>query len=295
MRTVAAALTRWQTARAVRSLSASVEVAVAATIMPVLGACRERRKVFYSTDDFGAGASLMGVPESWSKRREASAVADADIVIAVSAHLASTLRRRLGVDAVVIENGVDDALFAGTDDAPLPLDVSLPTPIAGFVGHLSNRIDLRMLEAVAETGASILLVGPKQHTFEIERIHRLLARPNVAWVGAKPFGDLPSYLRVMQVGLLPYEDTAFNRSSFPLKVLEYLAAGRAAVSTDLPAVRALGDTVRIAGTPAEFADLVTQALAEPADPDAIAKRSAVAKEHSWDAAATRFAEVIGLT
>jgi teichuronic acid biosynthesis glycosyltransferase TuaH len=31
---------------------------------------------------------------------------------------------------------------------------------------------------------------------------------------------LPGYLRMMDVGLVPYRDSPFNRGSFPLKTLE---------------------------------------------------------------------------
>ena len=53
----------------------------------------------------------------------------------------------------------------------------------------------------------------------------------------RQFQELPSYLRVIDVGLTPYSQSDFNRASFPLKTLEYLAAGRPVVASDLPANR----------------------------------------------------------
>ena len=57
----------------------------------------------------------------------------------------------------------------------------------------------------------------------------LLARPNVQWVGAAPFERLPTYMRAIDVGIVPYADSAFNQE-LPLKTLEYLAAGRPTVA-----------------------------------------------------------------
>ncbi len=264
MRPLTDFLTRRAIHRAVTSLGGDVAVTVAATILPVFGAAGERRRVFYATDDFAAGARLMGLDDRWVRRREQAARRDADTVIVVSEHLAEKWRTD-GVEPVVVENGVDDKLFAGTDTAPLPDDVMLADPIVGFVGHLSDRIDLGLLEAVAGRGCSLLLVGPRQLSFELARVEQLLSRPNVQWVGAKPFLELPSYVRRMAVGVLPYADTEFNRSSFPLKVLEYLAAGRPAVTTDLPAVRGLGEAVVIASGPQAFADAVMAAIQVPGD------------------------------
>jgi teichuronic acid biosynthesis glycosyltransferase TuaH len=295
LRAVTGALVRRETARAVRSLNATVEVVVAATLISAFGCCGERRRVFYATDDFPAGASLMGVPDRWARDQEAAALARADVTIAVSDHLASVLRRRGASQPLVVENGVDDRLFATSDSAPLPLDVGLSPPIAGFVGHLSDRIDLAMLEEVAKRGHSLLLVGPRSPLFELDRIERLLGMPNVQWVGPKPFETLPTYLRVMHAGLLPYTNSEFNRSSFPLKVLEYLAAGRPAVVSDLPAVRNLGSPVRVARTPESFADAVGDVLARPRDPTEADEGRAIARDRSWDVAARRFAELIGAT
>jgi teichuronic acid biosynthesis glycosyltransferase TuaH len=286
-------LTRRIVRRAVASLSDDVAVTVAATILPVFGAAGERRKVFYATDDFAAGAELMGLDTTWVRRRERAARRDADTVVVVSEHLADKWREDL-VAPVVVENGVDDALFREVDGAPWPSDVSLSAPVVGFVGHLSDRIDLALLEAVAARGCSLLLVGPRQLSFELLRVEQLLDRPNVQWVGPKPFADLPSYLRTMTVGVLPYVDSEFNRSSSPLKVLEYLAAGRPAVATDLPAIRRLGDVVRVATAPDAFADAVEAALAAPGDAADADARRAVAATRSWDAAAARFAAAIGI-
>ena len=296
MRRVTERTVRLLTRRALRLLDPEpdVAVAVAATPASVLGHSGERLQVLYATDDFRVGGALMGIPDRWLERQEREGLFQADVVVCVSDHLAGELAGRGARRTVVIENGVDDALFARSDEAPLPDDVPLAAPVAGFVGHLSDRIDLPMLEATAATGCSLLLVGPRQGTFEIARMEALLRRPNVCWVGAKPFEALPSYLRLIDVGLLPYTTSEFNRASFPLKVLEYLAAGRPAVCSDLPAVRTLGPVVTVASTPDAFAGAVTRELARPRDEAAVAERRAAARARSWDRAAERFATVLGL-
>ena len=214
--------------------------------------------------------------------------------MSISEELAARYRER-GVASVVIPNGCDDVLFAGTDAAPLPDDVRLPPPIAGFVGHLAERIDVALLEAVAERGHSLLLVGPRSR----------MSSSCGAWSGCSavrtssgwdrsPSAQLPSYLRVMDVGLVPYADSAFNRASFPLKTLEYLAAGRAVVATDLPAMRWL-DTDLIGGPRTRGLRRCGRARAgAERTPALVAARRAFAARHGWDRRAAEFAEAIGL-
>lgn len=294
MKTLTLLLVRRALRRAVRALDGTVRATVVASLEPLLDAAPGGRKVLYGTDDFVAGAELMGIASSRLRRNEARRLAEADIIIACSPALARKWSSG-GRRPVVVPNGVDETLFRATDAAPMPTDVDLPRPIAGFIGHLSDRIDLRYLEAVAERGHSLLLVGPRQLTFALDRMQGLLERPNVRWVGAKPFASLPSYLRTIDVGLVPYTDSEFNRNSFPLKTLEYLAGGRAAVSTDLPAVRWLDtDLITVEQEPKAFADAVAWALAQPRTPDLIAQRQDVAARHSWSQRAEEFAGALGL-
>ena len=55
-------------------------------------------------------------------------------------------------------------------------DIALPRPIAGFMGHIGGRIDLRLLAAVAGTGCSLLLIGPRHPRFDASALDGLLAR-----------------------------------------------------------------------------------------------------------------------
>ncbi|MFI5496967.1 glycosyltransferase [Actinoplanes sp. NPDC051859] len=253
-----------------------------------------RRRIFYVTDDLVAGAGMVGLQRDWLLREEAASLRQADAVAVVSEAIQQRYARA-GIHAEFVANGCRPDVYAAVDDAPPPPDVSLPGPIAGLVGHVNDRIDLALLEAVADTGASLLIVGPVAPGYDTARFEALHSRPNVCWTGPKPYADLPSYLRLIDVGLTPYADNAFNRASFPLKTLEYLAAGRGVVATPLPAVTWLGtDLVSIASTPADFAARVREALAVPRTVALAARRQAFTREHSWDRRAQQIAQLLGI-
>jgi teichuronic acid biosynthesis glycosyltransferase TuaH len=297
-RPVLRSVSAWQYRRAikrwVRKLNVGTQAMIVASLSEVFDAVPVTRKILYGTDDFVAGAALMGMDRDWLEHLEGRQLAGADIVVAVSTVLEDRWTK-MGADVVLVPNGCEASHFADVDAAPLPSDVRLPRPIVGFVGHMSERIDVSLLEAVAGTGTSLLLVGPRQPTFEIERMARLLSRPNVQWVGEKPFAELPSYLRVIDVGLTPYGDTAFNRASFPLKTLEYLAAGRAAVVTALPSAVWL-DTglIDVASTPEDFAAAAVEAAARPGSEDVKRERQEFAARHTWASRAESIAGLIGV-
>lgn len=240
------------------------------------------RKVLYGTDDYVAGAALMGQDVRALEREEREEIADADLVIAVSPALADRWRGMGAREVVMVPNGVRAEVYDGIADATPAPDVDLPHPVAGVVGHLSDRIDVSVLERLVDAGISVLLVGPRDPRWEPERVDALIARDSVAWVGRKPHDALPGYLRHVDVGVTPYHDTPFNRASFPLKTLEYLAAGLPSVSTDLPAARWLDtELVRLVDNPAGFAAAVHAEAARARDPELVAARKAFARRHTW--------------
>lgn len=288
-----------QARRAVRGavdrLGGDVHALIVASLSDLLDIVPARHRVFFGTDDYVAGAALMGTDPVWLAEREQVQLTKASTVVAISPALREKwLPRR--PDVHLIPNGCMAAAFASAVSAPRPADVALDGPIAGFVGHLSERIDLSMLEAVADTGTSLLLVGPRQPTFELAKVDALLARPNVQWVGPKLFAELPAYLGAIDVGLTPYTHSDFNHASFPLKTLEYLAAGRGAVVSDLPAHRWL-DTphITIADDPASFAAAAVSRLAAGNAPDDVADRQALGAQHSWASRADDLLGLLGLS
>ncbi len=251
--------------------------------------------VLYGTDDYVAGAELMGRDVAHIRRDEEVTLAGADLVIAVSQQLADRWSAMGAATVEFIANGVAVEAYANVDDVEPAPEVDLLGPVVGIVGHLNDRIDIALLETVVQSGLSLLMVGPRDPRWEPQRFERLVASAQVQWVGLKQFAALPGYLQRIDVGITPYHDTAFNRASFPLKTLEYLAAGRGVVSSDLPATRWLQtDLVRVASGPVSFAAAVLDAAAEPRTPELMRARRAVAAHHSWRARADQAAKAMGL-
>jgi teichuronic acid biosynthesis glycosyltransferase TuaH len=257
--------------------------------------------VMYGTDDYVAGAELMRVSPRLLQLRERQALSRADAVVAVTPELG---RRWAGMGAkpVVIPNGCWPLRAA---DGPPAKRVCLPSPVVGVIGRLSGRIDIGLLEAIAESGLSLVLMGPCDPRWEPARLHSLIGKPSVRYLGPVHYSEVPAQLAAIDVGITPYADSDFNRASFPLKTLEYLSLGIPAVATGLPAMRWLrADLEEV--LPAGVADQVllladdgegfVQAIKtlSAAGTAAADQRIAFAERHSWASRAARFAAEIGL-
>jgi hypothetical protein len=80
---------------------------------------------------------------------------------------------------------------------------------------------------------------------------------------------------------VPLRHDAFADTLFPIKLIEYLAAGRPVVGTPLDAVLRFGDVTYAAATPAHFAASIERAATEDS-PRLGRRRIEAAAPHSWD-------------
>jgi UDP-galactopyranose mutase len=140
--------------------------------------------------------------------------------------------------------------------------IDLPRPRLGFYGVIDERMDLKLLDALAEARPdwSIVMVGPVVKISEAD----LPRRPNLYYLGGKSYAELPDYLRGWDVALMPFAINEATRFISPTKTPEYLAGGLPVVSTPVTdVVRHYGDMagVKIASTPDEFVAACESALA----------------------------------
>ncbi len=138
-------------------------------------------------------------------------------------------------------------------------------PRIGFVGAIDERVDLELLDAVAalRPDHQLVMLGAIA-TSVSDRIPR---RANLHWLGVKTYGEVPQYLAGWHCAMLPLARNDATRFLGPSAAAEYLAAGRAVVSTSVDDVvepyRDLG-LVHIADGAAAFSRAIDVALTEDA-------------------------------
>lgn len=123
---------------------------------------------------------------------------------------------------------------AGGDQGPVsePDDQArIPMPRLGFFGVIDERMDLALIEYVAQSRPTwqIVMVGP---VVKIDP-RSLPRRPNIHYLGQKHYEQLPSYLAGWNVALMPFALNEATRFISPTKTLEYLAGGVPVVSTPI--------------------------------------------------------------
>ena len=155
-------------------------------------------------------------------------------------------------------------------------------PRLGFYGVIDERFDIDMLTMLADARPDwqIILLGP---VVKIEP-SALPQRPNIHYLGAKTYEELPTYLSGWDVALLPFAHNDSTRFISPTKTLEYLAGGKPVVSTSIRDVVSPYGTqglVRIADTPDAFVAAIQEALDEEKE-TSLPKVDAFLAHTSWD-------------
>jgi glycosyltransferase involved in cell wall biosynthesis len=115
--------------------------------------------------------------------------------------------------------------------------------------------------------------------------------PNIHYLPAQPYTQLPSVLKGFTVCLIPYQVDERTKDRNPVKLREYLAGGKPVLSTPLPEVLVYRDVVAIASTADEFEHAAERLLQEQGRESAH-RRMEYVHDDSWDAVASRFIKVL---
>jgi glycosyltransferase involved in cell wall biosynthesis len=134
-----------------------------------------------------------------------------------------------------IPSGANVRTIPVLDQGSCRAELSLPgdAPIACFVGFVQYDLALAVRAFAAARrrvpDARLLLVGPRNREAEV-LIEHLGLTGVVHATGTLPFARVPVAMGAADVLLLPYSNTLTNQARGPIKLGDYLAAGRAVLA-----------------------------------------------------------------
>ncbi len=215
---------------------------------------------------------------------EEALVREASLVVTSGRTLFEAQRGR-NPNTLLIQNAADFDLFAHA--APAGLLANLPRPVIGFFGAFSEWLDRGWIAEAARRypGWSFVYIGRDGFARGPSRRDwgAATAAPNVTVWPQVDLPELAQYLAGFDVCIMPFRDLPITRSMNPVKIFEYLAAGKPVVVPDLPETRPLADEGLIAvyrDWPESF-ELLEDAVREGNRDDRIRVRRAFAAENAW--------------
>lgn len=253
--------------------------------------------VYHITDDYAAFGHLSDAQRAALLAEERALLAEADLTIVTAPRLLE-IKAPFARRIELIPNGVDAAAFRRAAAASRPAISHLPPatpPRLGYSGHVSARLDLALLRAIAlaRPDWQLTFAGSEWDAGCADDLAALKALPNVQFLGLLPVEKVPSFIAGCDVCLIPYRVNDETRAISSLKLYEYLAAGRPVVSARVPAAEEHVNVVRLAdATVASWLRQIDAALAEWDDPAPAAARQAVAQQNTWDERVARIETVL---
>lgn len=204
------------------------------------------------------------------KEQEIATLHLADAVICPS-NVTRDYIASLGLDrkrVTVIPNGVNPSDFAVT---PLPVRNGR-VPVLLYIGTLADWQGLDIVikslpKILAEQPAKLKIVGrgrSRQRKMLAKQIRKLGLEEHVILQPAVPHHEIPALISEADICLAPLglNDRNVTQGACPIKVLEYMAAGRPLLASNMPIVRELvrEDVDGLLFSPNDPDDLARQAL-----------------------------------
>lgn len=241
--------------------------------------------------------SVAGALEFQGKLRSAEAylLRNAAMVVTQSQTTLSFLRGR-GLDegeGLVVPNGADPSMFV--EEGPPP-SAELRLLYAGTLASWQGTAELLMaIRRCRRTHAvRLTMAGPVRRRWQrvLERhLRRLHIEDAVTLAGAMDRASLARLTLSSDVCVAPLRKDLRNGSQgcSPIKLFEYMAAGRAIIATDLPCVREIIDddrTGHLVGSsrPALLADAIAEMAGDPDRRLRLGRdaRAFIAQSATWD-------------
>jgi glycosyltransferase involved in cell wall biosynthesis len=251
-----------------------------------------RCRIYHCIDDITQNAYT----DRHGTALENEACRNADLTFVTSTNL-YRLKAPFARRIVTYFNAADVTVFQRVLEEKFPRPTELegrPGKVIGFIGNLDElRIDYPLLKqiALAYPENTLLLVGPVNSPEPGEiGLDRL---PNVVFAGSRRLHDLPPLLQYMDCVLIPFLKNTLTKSIYPLKINEYLAAGKPVVSSTFSGdIRTFSESIYLAEDHAGFVEKIAGALEEN-DPSRIQQRVEIARSNTWEARIAQLWEEVG--
>ncbi len=183
-------------------------------------------------------------------------------------------------DVYMCPNGTDFAHFNKARKMFSQRPKDLPTndrPIIGYYGAIAPWIDWNIIRYISQRNRdfNFVMIGPLYGRFKGK-----IDAKNIYYLGRKEYDELPRYLQYFDICIIPFKVTPMIESCNPIKMYEYLSAGKGIVTTNMPETSKINE-IYIGKSKEEFNQKIHEALLDKNNIKKINTRIEIAKNNSW--------------
>lgn len=217
--------------------------------------------------------------------REVHTLRDADFVITTSAYLQKNCKQVR--DAILIRNGTEHKRIAEYPARPRSRNRA---KAVGYIGAVAEWFDTDLIMKAARRYPQwqFVLAGGTVGC-DLSEMKKI---PNIRCLGEIPYEAVPQCLHAFDVAVIPFRIVELTKATNPVKVYEYLSAGKPVVATAIPELYLFEKLIHIGTDHEDFLNKLATAMEESGDADKAAARSNWAKGQDWSVRARDFDQFI---
>jgi teichuronic acid biosynthesis glycosyltransferase TuaH len=185
--------------------------------------------IYYCVDDITQERYIS----KHGSRLERELASKSDAVLVTSREL-QKIQLKNSSKVYYLPNAADTIFFnrAVTQFYAKPVEIrDVTKKIIIYVGNVGPRLNYNLLKKISNYHRDklILMIGPIN--FSNSDFIAFESYKNIRFIGPKSMSEIPSYLQYSDCAIIPFELNILTKSIYPLKINEYLAAGRPVVSS----------------------------------------------------------------
>lgn len=187
----------------------------------------------------GRSSLPVAVREKLIYTGEQHIIESANYITCTSSYLHEHVQSRVSTSeqskVYTYENGVEFELFQRGEKATNIFPDNDTKLVLGYIGGIKPKLDFQLIKEAARHKKEwlFLFIGP-DGTNGSQEFKSLLEEPNIVWTGSVKPDQVSKYMNQVDVGIMPYKASVYNKAIFPLKLFEFLAAGKGVVGMNLP-------------------------------------------------------------
>jgi glycosyltransferase involved in cell wall biosynthesis len=237
-----------------------------------IASAQERNVLVYDCMDHHAGFRHN---DARMLEEEDRLIREADLVVTTSARLSERIARLR--PNTLIRNGCELAHFLRRADRPARSFGE--RPVVGYFGVLDHWFDTALVAGAARAYRDwqFVLIGRRQDC-DLDPLRRVA---NVRIVDETPYAMLPELAQGFDVCIIPFLVNDLTLHTNPVKMYEYLAAGKPVVGTAMPEIMIGQGLVYVGKDHGDFIAKLADAMASRDDPAFVERRVAYAMKQTW--------------
>jgi teichuronic acid biosynthesis glycosyltransferase TuaH len=227
-------------------------------------------------------------------KSEEQLVRQSDLVVCTSKALYLE-KKKLNTNTYFVPNGTDLSHLEELMNVNLPIHEKLKEvkkPVIGYLGTIERRIDYELIQQVIKQNPdkNFVLAGPVAPYYTPGSLFNLT---NVVMTGTVHYDDVPQMINGFDVAIIPFKKDKVSNTIFPIKLFEYLSAGKPVVMTDFNTdlKEYTEDLVDYCSDAASFTAAINYALQNDSA-EKVARRKSLALKNTWEMRTNEISEII---